>query len=210
MPEAGKSRRTYRSAARREGAERTRQRILDAAERCFVERGFTATTIAAVADLAGTAAETVYATFGTKRHLLEALVRRAARGPTETEVLEQPGPIAVGAATSPEAALRLFAQDVSVRLERVAPVLAVLAGAAPGDPALGSVYKELHAGRLRNLAALTNSLAQLGPLRDGAQETTETIWALASPELYFLLTSVQGWTQAHYAAWLEESLLALV
>jgi AcrR family transcriptional regulator len=210
MSEARKPRRAYRSDARREGAERTRQQILAAAERCFMDRGFAATTVASIAAAAATAAETVYAAFGTKAHLLEILVRQAARGPSGPDVLEQPGPVAVREAVDRETALRLFAQDISARLERVAPLLAVLAAAAPGDPTLALLNSELHAGRLRNLDALTGSLAQLGPLRHGEEETTETIWALASPELYFLLTSTRGWTRARYAAWLEASLEALL
>ena len=210
MPEERKPRRAYRSDPRREGAERTRQRILDAAERCFLERGFATATVASVAAAAGTATETVYAAFGTKANLLEALVRRAAQGPSETEVLDQPGPVAVREAPNREAALHGFAEDISARLERVAPLLAVLAAAAPGDPALASLYRELHAGRLRNLRTLTRSLGRLGPLRRGEKETTETVWALASPELYRLLTSEQGWTRARYAAWLEASLDALL
>src|SRR5262249_3628686 len=99
-----------------------------------------------------------------------------------------------------------FAEDISVRLERVAPLLAVLAAAAPGDPALASLYDEMHTARLRNLGALAGSLARLGTLRRGKQETTGTGWARSSPELYLLLTSVRGWTRARYAAWLEASL----
>ena len=210
MSEASQPRRAYRSDTRREGAERTRQRILDAAERCFLERGFASTTVAAIAEAAGTAAETVYAAFGTKAHLLETLVRRAARGPSETEVLDQPTALAVRKAADRQTALRLFVEDISLRLERVAPLLALLAAAAPGDPALASLYQELHASRQRNLHTLTRSLTRLGPLQRGERETTETIWALASPELYLLLTSVQGWTRTRYAAWLKNSLGALV
>lgn len=209
MTEGRKGRRPYRSDARRESAERTRQRILDAAERCFRDRGFGATTIAAVAQTASTAAETVYAAFGTKAQLLETLVRRAVRG-SDTEVLEQPAPLAVRDAPDRETALALFAEDISVRLERVSPLLAVLAAAAPGDPALASLYRELHAARLRNLRMLTRSVARLGPLRRREQETTDTVWALASPELYELLTSVHGWSRARYAAWLKVSLDALL
>jgi AcrR family transcriptional regulator len=210
MSEQRKARRAYRSEVRREGAERTRKLILDAAERCFLERGFAATTVASIAASAGTAAETVYATFGTKARLLETLVRRAVRGPSETEVLAQPGPAAVREATNREAALRLFADDISARLQRVAPLLAVLAAAAPSNLALAKLYQELHTARLRNLAALADTLAKIEPLRPSKKETTETIWALASPELYQLLTSVQGWTRARYAAWLNTTLTTLL
>ena len=46
----------------------------------FAEHGFAGTTIAAVAADASTAAETIYATFGSKVALLAAAVSAAARG----------------------------------------------------------------------------------------------------------------------------------
>ena len=82
----------------------------------------------------------------------------------------------------------------------------MLAAAALGEQALSSLYTELHAGRLRNLRALTRALQRHGPLQHGEEETTETIWALTSSELYQLLTTAQGWTRARYTVWLETSL----
>ena len=65
-----KTRRRYSSDLRREQARHTRERILDAAQRCFTERGYAAATVEAIALEAGVAVDTVYATFGTKRSVL--------------------------------------------------------------------------------------------------------------------------------------------
>ena len=193
---AGPVKRRYDSTRRREAAEQTRARILEAARERFVARGYAGTSIAAIASAAGCAAETVYATFRTKPAILEALVRAAARGDSNTEILEQPGPARVAAVADPRERLRLFAHDVTARLQRVGPLLGVLAAAAAGEPKLAALYTRIHEDRLRNLA----TLGALDP---------ETIWALASPELYTLLTTVRGWTPERYADWLGETLAAL-
>jgi AcrR family transcriptional regulator len=52
----------------------THQRILDAALRCFTERGYRATTIEQIADHAGTAVPTFYRHFESKGHLLYPLL----------------------------------------------------------------------------------------------------------------------------------------
>jgi AcrR family transcriptional regulator len=206
MAEPVKPRRPYNSERRREAALQTRQRILDAATARFVEHGFTGTTITAVAADASTAAETIYAAFGSKVALLAAVVGTAARGSDDRAIVEQEGPARVAAATSQREQLELFAEDISLRLARTAPLLRVVAGAAPGEPELAELLARIHAGRLRGLGIVPEQLERNGALRVAAEEATETIWALASPELYLLCTEQRGWTRERYASWLADSL----
>jgi AcrR family transcriptional regulator len=202
--------RAYNSERRRQAAEQTRQRILDAARTRFVERGYAGTTIAAIAEEASTAAETVYATFKSKTALLEALVRGAVRGKDDTEVLQQPGPRRLEAETDQRAQLRVFAADVSERLARTAPLLAVVASAAASEPSLAALYGDLHGARMRNLSSMPPALARNGPLRVDPERAAQTIWALASPELYALLTGQRGWSRERYAGWLADTLEAVL
>jgi AcrR family transcriptional regulator len=206
MSEAGEPRRAYRSQRRREAARATRRRVVDAARARFASAGYGGTTIAAVAADAGVAAETVYATFGSKAALLEAVVRDAARGRDEAEILDQSGPARVAGEGDQRVQLRLFAADVTARLARVAPLLAVVAAAAPSEPALAGVYRTLHDMRRANLATLVAALAANGPLRVEPAAATDAVWALASPELYALLTGVGGLDDAQFAAWLADAL----
>ena len=62
--------RPYSSTLRADQARLTRDRILAAAEELFLADGYGTTTIARVARQAGVAADTVYATFGSKRGIL--------------------------------------------------------------------------------------------------------------------------------------------
>src|SRR5689334_15071718 len=61
----------YRYGSRCQGP---RQTIRDAAEKLFLAQGYAATSIAAIAEEAGVAPETVYATFKNKRALLKELI----------------------------------------------------------------------------------------------------------------------------------------
>ncbi len=54
------------SSGRQAQARRTREVILDAAERKFMEGGYAATTVAAIAAEASVSVETVYKAFGGK------------------------------------------------------------------------------------------------------------------------------------------------
>lgn len=71
------TRRPYRSRVREEQAARTRAGIVAAAADLFAEKGWSGTGMRAVADAAGVAEATVYATFGSKGGLALALVDAA-------------------------------------------------------------------------------------------------------------------------------------
>jgi AcrR family transcriptional regulator len=203
-------RRPYRSQRRREQAEETRRRVLDAAARMFGERGFESATIAVIASEAGVSPETVYAGFRNKRTLLGELVGRAVRGGEDAPVPEQSGPRAIAATTDQREQLRLFAADIVVRLERVGPLLDVLSTASRTDPELAGLRARIHAQRLENLRTFVDALAANGRLRLDAEAAAENVWALASPELHQLLTRTRGWTRERYCAWLADSLAAIL
>jgi AcrR family transcriptional regulator len=64
----------YRSERRQRQAEATRKDILGAARRRFAEHGYSATSMADIARDAGVAVQTIYASCGSKRELVLALV----------------------------------------------------------------------------------------------------------------------------------------
>src|SRR5215471_4504962 len=77
------SKRRYHSPLRSEAARATRQAIIESARRFFLEKGYAATTMPAIARAAGTALDTVYATVGKKpalfRHLIETAISGTAQ-----------------------------------------------------------------------------------------------------------------------------------
>ena len=202
--------RSYRSERRREQAEETRQRVLDAAARLFEERGYEGASIAAIAEEARVSQETIYARFRNKRTLLGELVRSAVRGDDPAPVPQQEGPRRIVTASDQHEQLRLFAEDIVLRLERAAPLVAVVSDAARSEPELAALLARLHADRLKNLRVLVDALALSGPLRLRNDEALETVWALTSPELHQLLNGVRGWTRRRYCDWLADSLAELL
>jgi AcrR family transcriptional regulator len=202
-----RKRRAYRSPRRREQAQETRRRMLAAAGRLLTDHGYAGTTIAAVAREAGVAPETVYAAFGNKRTLVGELVQTAVRGGDSAPASAQAGARAVAAATSRHEQVRLFAADVVERLERVGPVLHALASAA-AEPELAELLRSVDRDRLDGLRRFVGVLERGGPLRTDAEAATETVWALASPELHSLLTARRGWSRERYCDWLADMLAA--
>lgn len=209
MSPSVKPKRRYFSRRRDSQAEETRIAILDAAHRLFTRNGWAAATIVLIAGEAGVAPETVYARFGNKRSILQALVQRALRGPEQdTPLMEQPRRLAVRAVAGMSDRLDAFSHDISGILARVAPILGVVRSAAETDPDMQALYRDLHAARRRNLGVLIADIASAGALRPDldADAATECVWSLASPELYLLVTGVGDKSHEDYAAWLADTL----
>src|SRR3954471_17340736 len=105
-------RRRYDSARRRAQAEGTRRDILDTAQRLFEERGYAATTMAAIASEARVALKTVYVNFETKSGVLRALWNfRLRAGQEEVPVAEQDWYQSTLDEPDPEAQLRRNAHN---------------------------------------------------------------------------------------------------
>ncbi len=208
-----KQARTYVSGRRAEQAAETRRAIVAAAQETFSARGWQATTIAGVAKVAGVSAETVYAVFGTKPALLAAAIESVVRGSEpQTPLIEQAGPRAVAAAAEPRRALHIFANDIARILAQTARLMAVARSAAETDTSLRETYLKLQRGRRANLSLVAAALQRLGALRAGlsAADALDTIWRLASPELFVLMTEVEGLSLPRYARWLETALTRLL
>lgn len=205
--------RPYRSPKRALQAAETRESVLTAARDLFVSEGWTRATIAGIALRAGVSNETIYSAFGSKSALLEELVTRAVRGnKADVSLPEQEVPRRIAADTSQSRQIDLFAQDIASVLERVAPLMDVARTAAGTDETIARLYAGFHRGRRKNLEWFASMLLRNGSLRDGmdARMAGETLWRIASPDLFLLMREQEGLTQAAYAEWLARSLKLLI
>ena len=204
--------RPYRSDRRTEQAEETRRRILDAAGRVFVDKGFGGTTIESVAREAAVSAPTVYATFRNKRRLLAETVRHAVRGGGRLPLLDQEGPQAVRDAGDQARQLHLFARDITDILERVGPLMGVLGAAAAQEPEIAELRDRLQDARLANHRTMIGWLTRNGPLREGLTDAAaaDLSWTLASPDVHQLLRRDRRWSKKRFAEWLEGALARLL
>jgi AcrR family transcriptional regulator len=204
-----KPRRPYASALRTEHARQTRAKILDAAQGIFAERGYGSSTVEAIALEARVAVDTVYATFGTKRGVLSALMDVRVGGDDQPiELLDRAGPQGVRQEPSQERQLEAFASDVTAIIERVRPVDDIIRGAAAVDSEIAALRAGIQESRFQNMLKFVSWVAANGPLRGGmmAEDAASIVWSLTSPEIHRLLRVERGWTAEHYAEWLAQTL----
>lgn len=201
--------RGYRSVLRAEQARQTRMRVLDSAQSLFEERGYAGTTMDAIAGAAGVAVDTVYATFGSKRKVLAALLDvRVGGDDLPLAILDRPEPQAVRLEPDQRRQLEMFASSIVPIIERARPVDDVMRGAAAVDPEIANFRAGIQQVRYENMRRFVSWLAANGPLRSGLSEddASAIVWTLTSPEVHRLLRSERGWTAERYAAWLEATL----
>ncbi len=187
----------------------TRHRMLDAAEALFVRDGYAATTVAAIAEEADVAVQTVYAVFGTKRAILTELLAVRVVGDENTvplrdredwRVIEQEG--------DPRQQLALFAALATQIGNRIADLYQVTAAAAGSDAEIAEMYRTQQQARYKDQRRLARSLARKGTLRAGLSVTqaTDIMWTVANPHTHHALIGERGWTENQYREWLERML----
>jgi AcrR family transcriptional regulator len=206
-----KPKRKYNSGRRAEQAAQTRDAVVSAARAQFIAAGWQATTVAGIANAAGVSQETIYAVFGSKQNLLQAVLERAVRrDQAAVPLLEQPGPRAILGAGSHREQITLFTRDITGVLQSVAELVSVVRAAASSDLKMTDLYQNLHDARRRNLAFVAKALLARGDLKEGMDENqaTTVIWRLASPELFLLITQVEKSSSEQYADWLSAQICA--
>lgn len=203
--------RRYNSPVRAQGAQQTRSRIVAAARELFVENGYPATTIAAVAARAQVAADTIYATFGSKLALLKAVLDVVVGGDEQdVALLDRPGPQAMRAETDQVQQVVMLAAGLTEQLERIAPVDAVLRGAAAVDAEAARLRADVQLRQRREAMRTSVSwIARRGALRAGLSEedAAAVLWTLASPEVHAMYRQAWGWSPERYHVWLRDTLL---
>ena len=198
--------RAYASRVREEQAAQTRARIVAAAGDLFEGNGYARTTIAAIADKAGVAADTVYAAFGTKARILTALIDDRLAPPGTASVLDRPEAHAVRDEPDQRKQVQAFARDIAQLSERVRPVYEIMRTASAVEPQMAKIFREMDDYRLHNMRQFATWIAATGRLRMEVDRAAETIWAIASPDVARLLCDARGFTRDQYAQWLDDTL----
>jgi AcrR family transcriptional regulator len=200
--------RRYDSPVRKEQAEQTRTRIVEAAAALFQQQGYGPTTIKQMAERAGVAVDTVYAVFGNKARVLTAWMDSRLSGPHSVgNVMERPEALAIRDAKDHRAQIKAFVAFVDLISKHVWPVNDIMRSAAAVEPQMAAIYREMHGYRFKNMSVVASWLIARGKLRVDAKKATETIWTLASPEIWTLVIDARGWTKKEYLGWLEDTLV---
>src|SRR3984893_16913202 len=207
---AVKQARRYDASRRRAAAAETRHSILVAARAIFLERGFVAATMPAIAERAGVALDTVYASVGRKPSLFRELIETAISGQDEAVPAERRNYVKALQA-EPKAArkLEIYAAAVTEMPPRLAPLGAVVRDAAAADEELARLWQEISDRRAANMRRFAAELASTGRLRVGIEEAADVIWATNSPEFFLLMVRDRGWQPERFQQWLGETLEAI-
>ncbi len=206
-------RRSYDSTSRRAAARATRRTIIDAASQLFQEKGYSAASMASIAQAAGVALDTVYATVGKKPALFRLLLESAISGDDQAVPAEERDYVrAIIAEPAADKKLRIYAAALVKMHPRLAPLLHVLQSAAPMDEDLAQLWKDISERRARNMRSFAKDLAATGRLRRdlSIDIVSDIIWSMNSPEFYLLLVEQRGWSIQRFEQWLGDAWIRLL
>jgi AcrR family transcriptional regulator len=211
MSRSVKGRRPYDSTGRQAQANRNRSSVLRAAHQLFLERGFAATTMPAIASAAGVSVQTVYKAFGNKPGLAKAVFDVAIAGDDEPVPMLQRASLGrVRDERDPRTRFHLYGEFLAEVAPRHVPVQLVIRDAAGSDPDARVVWAELQAERLRGMSLFARALHDDGHLRPGISmsHARDVLWTYNSAELFQLLVIERGWSPKRYGRWVADALIA--
>jgi len=201
-------RRPYNSPRRQQQAAATRQTILEAAERLFLQDGYPATTMDAIAAEAGVSLKTAYLPFSTKSGLLRALWDlRLKKDDADAPVVQHEWFREVMEEPDPARKLQLNARNSAAAKTRIGGLFRVIRGAAEIDADGGALWRLIQSDFYANQQMIVESIHRGGGLRRGLSVATGTdiLWTLNHPDAWMLLAGQRGWSPHAYEAWLAQT-----
>jgi len=198
--------RDYRSELRAAQAQETRRAIVAAASRLFVEDGYGATTIDAVAEAAGVSRKTVFTAVGGKLDLLKMALDWAVAGDDRPVAVadreEMRQALAADDATALLSGCARAIVAISSRSVGLAQALEVAAGA---DPAARELVEQGQKHRVDDARRIVDRVRDLGALTSGFTygEAVDLVWLATDPVLFDRLVRVRGWSRKRFEKWLS-------
>ena len=194
----------------REVRHRAAQRlVIDAAFELMLERGYTATTMTAIAEHAGVAERTVYNLFGSKSGLMLATLRDRASG---GEVDELAAAHEHGWSLDDPLEIIEHAVETNHRVaSRAINLFQVAYQAAAVEEDVAAALEELEEFRFHHQGELIEMLQEKGHLREDIPYDLikRGFWLIAGPETVIKALK-GGWDLDTYSAWLRASLPSLL
>ncbi|WP_197377355.1 TetR/AcrR family transcriptional regulator [Mycolicibacterium baixiangningiae] len=202
--------RQYRSSLRAAQAQETRRSVIAAATRLFVENGYVATTIDAVAEAAGVSRKTVFTAVGGKIELLKLAVDWAVAGDdADVPVSDRDEMRRALGAGDPAEVLHGCAQVMVGVNKRVADLFRALDVAAGAEPEAQTLLAVVREQRLTDARAIARRLRALGLLtgRKAHGDAVDLIFLATDPHPFDVLVRQRGWSTTRYARWLGDALV---
>jgi TetR/AcrR family transcriptional regulator, regulator of autoinduction and epiphytic fitness len=201
--------RRYDNTRRQAQVRATRLRIIEAAKALFIEHGYPATTLEAIAGAADTSLPTLYRLFSSKRALLKAVLDVSFGGDDRPIAFgDRPEVQAARAEPDPVALIRAFARIGGDFMQRSSAIMHVLATAAQVDPDAAQLLEEIRRQRYAGQSRIVGALSALEALDPDLEFSTavDMTYLSLSPDAHRILTVERGWTADEYEQWLMRSL----
>lgn len=196
-----------RSNRRQIQAEATRRDILAAARRLFAAQGYAATSMAAIAEEAGAAMQTVYSSVGPKHAILLALL----------DLLDEEAGVGamwrkVGETHDQVELVRLGVNLTRQFVERFGDILWTMMAAASIEPDVAAALEEGNRRHRTGMRRLAGRIAETGSLKAGlTPERAGDIFGLLTwAATYRQMIDDFGWTLDEAEAWIAETLITLL
>lgn len=196
-----------RGTRRQTQAAETRKLVLTAARRLFAERGYSATTMAAIAVGAGVVQQTIYDSFGSKRGLILALLEVMDEEAGIAEIVPQ-----IAASDDPRQALALGVRLTRQLNERCADLIQAITSAAPVEPDVAVAYEDGMARHRAGMKWMVEKIARDKGLREGmtAEEAAAIVTVMTAVTAYTSLHKDFGWSFDECEERLTSSLVAML
>lgn len=209
MDEQKSTRAPYRSSLRARHAAATRSAILDAATGLFVDRGYAATSIDAIAEAADVGRSTVFTATGGKPWLLKTAYDRALAGDDEPVPLaERPEGRRLETLTDAAEIIASYAAIIAAAQGRVSALYEVVRVAADCDAEVRALWQEIQQQRLTGARRIAGVLHAAGGLADrlDTDRAADIVTVYNDPGLHHQLVRTRGWSQDDFEEWLARAL----
>lgn len=187
--------------------DKTRLKLLEAAEAVFIERGYNGVGLEAVADSAGVTRQTVYNQFGSKAGLLAAVAAHVEEAAGLPRLLMN-----VTAQTDGMSMLRALLDTVVVVEPLLRPHIRLTYAGRLDDPLVADLWQNRMQSRYMGMLRVMTLLNKEGKVRPelSVEEATDVAWSLMSPHHFEYLVIERGWPIARYRTHLEDAITQLL
>jgi AcrR family transcriptional regulator len=202
--------RRYDATGRQARAEQLRDEVLECARTLFLERGYAATTVTAVAAASGVSAETVYKAFGGKPGIVRTIFERSllGSGPGPAELRSDAAQLA---STDPRVLFRRLGALSAEVAPLTAPVMRLIRDAAAGgDTAMSTLLQDIEHKRYERMLHNAEVLERRGFLRAEitAMHAADVMWLYTADDVFNNLVVSRRWPLKDYGEFIADALTA--
>ena len=176
----------------------------------FLDRGFVATSIDAIAEAAGVGRSTVFASGGGKPALLKSAYDRAVVGDDEpVPLLQRPEARELHELADPARIVAKYAEIIAAVEGRVSAIYEVVRVAAGAETDIKQLWEQIQHQRLTGAHQFALLLRNKGGLRADltVDVARDIVWIYNDPSIHNGLVGGRDWDEGDFVEWLTKTLV---